>query len=78
MSVLQSLNVGIVGLGWPGDRHAEALNASPLGIVHSACDQNAERLKAFVDSYRPKQSFASFDEMLLDSELDAVVIGLPI
>ena len=77
MCVSQSINVGIVGLGWPGERHAEALNASPLGIVYAACDQNAERLKAFVDSYAPKQSFTSFDEMLLDSELDAVVIGLP-
>jgi predicted dehydrogenase len=77
MCVSQSINVGIVGLGWPGERHAEALNASPLGIVYAACDQNAERLKAFVDSYGPKQSFTSFDEMLLDSELDAVVIGLP-
>jgi xylose dehydrogenase (NAD/NADP) len=77
MSVSQSINVGIVGLGWPGERHAEALNASPLGSVYAACDQNAERLKAFADSFGPKQSFASFDEMLLDSELNAVVIGLP-
>jgi predicted dehydrogenase len=42
-----SINVGIAGLGWPGERHAEAINASSLGTVCSACDLNAERLNAF-------------------------------
>jgi predicted dehydrogenase len=77
MSVSNSINVGIVGLGWPGERHAEALNASPLGVVYAACDLNAERLKAFADAFGPKRTFANFDEMLLDSALDAIVIGLP-
>jgi hypothetical protein len=63
MSSSQAINVGIVGLGWPAERHAEALNASPLGSVYAACDQNAERLKAFGDAFGPKQSFTSFDEM---------------
>jgi predicted dehydrogenase len=77
MSLSQSINVGIVGLGWPGERHADALNASSLGNLYAACDLNAERLKTFADSFGPKQVFTSFDEMLLDPALDAVVIGLP-
>jgi predicted dehydrogenase len=77
MSLSESINVGIVGLGWPGERHAEALNASSLGNVYAACDLNAERLKTFADAFGPKRSFTSFDEMLLDPALDAVVIGLP-
>jgi predicted dehydrogenase len=77
MSLSQSINVGIVGLGWPGQRHAEAVSASTLGTVYAACDQNAERLKAFADLFDPKRVFTNFDEMLLDSDLDAVVIGLP-
>ena len=77
MSLSQSINVGIVGLGWPGERHAEALSASPLGNVYAACDLNAERLKAFADLFDPQRIFTNFDEMLLDSDLDAVVIGLP-
>ena len=77
MSLSQSINVGIAGLGWPGERHAEAVIASSLGIVYAACDLNAERLKAFADSFAPKRIFTNFDEMLLDSNLDAVIIGLP-
>ena len=77
MSLSRSINVGIVGLGWPGERHAEALNASSLGSVYAACDLDPERLKTFAETFGPTRMFTSFDEMLLDPELDAVVIGLP-
>jgi predicted dehydrogenase len=77
MSVSQTINVGIVGLGWPGERHAEAIIASPLGTVYAACDLDAERLKSFADVFGPRRVFTRFDEMLLDPELAAVVISLP-
>ena len=77
MSLSQSINVGIAGLGWPGERHAEALNGSSLGNVYAACDLDAQRLKAFAEVFGPKQIFTSYEKMLLDPELHAVVIGLP-
>src|SRR3984957_668213 len=77
MSLSQSINVGIAGLGWPGERHAEAVIASSLGILYAACDLDSERLKAFDGAFVPKRIFTNFDEMLLDSDLDAVIIGLP-
>ena len=77
MTLSRSINVGIVGLGWPGERHAEALGASALGNVYAACDLDEERLRAFGKEFGPKRVFTRFDEMLLDPELDAVVIGLP-
>jgi len=48
-----------------------------LGIVYSACDLNAERLKAFASIFEPKHTFTSFDEMLMDQDVDAIVISLP-
>jgi predicted dehydrogenase len=77
MKETRPINVGIVGLGWPGERHAEAVAGSGLGNVYAACDLNAVRLDAFAETFRPEKRFASFDEMLLDPGLDAVVIGLP-
>jgi predicted dehydrogenase len=71
------IRVGIAGLGWPGERHAEAINGSSLGIVSSACDLNAERLKAFAATFEPMHTFTSFDEMLMDRDVDAIVICLP-
>jgi predicted dehydrogenase len=77
MSLSSAINVGIVGLGWPGERHAEALIASPLGNVYAACDLNADRLNAFAQLFAPNRLFTSYEDMLLDPELQAVVIGLP-
>jgi predicted dehydrogenase len=70
-------NIGFVGLGWPGERHAEGVIACSLGTVHSACDLNQERLENFVTAYRPSRTFTDFKEMLADPALDAVVICLP-
>src|SRR5260221_1607655 len=77
MASLSSIRVGIAGLGWPGERHAEAINGSSLGIVFAACDLNAERLKAFAATFEPQRTFASFDEMLMDRDVDAIVLCLP-
>jgi predicted dehydrogenase len=77
MSLSKSINVGIVGLGWPGERHAEALGVSSLGNVYAICDLNTDLLKTFSNTFGPRRIFTSYDEMLLDSDLDAVVIGLP-
>jgi predicted dehydrogenase len=70
-------NIGFVGLGWPGERHAEGVIGSSLGIVHGACDLNQERLEKFVTTFRPARAFTDFTEMLSDAALDAVVISLP-
>ena len=70
-------NIGFVGLGWPGERHAEGVIACSLGTVHSACDLNQERLQNFVTAFRPARVFTDFKEMLADPALDAVVICLP-
>src|ERR1700724_400949 len=77
MASASSIRVGIAGLGWPGERHAEAINGSSLGIVFAACDLNPERLKAFAATFEPKRTFTSFDEMLMDRDVDAIVICLP-
>jgi predicted dehydrogenase len=69
--------VGIAGLGWPGERHAQAIGDSALGILHAACDLNEDRLTAFATAFKPTRLFRDFGEMLKDPELDTVVISLP-
>src|SRR5260221_13302120 len=77
MTSSSSIRVGIAGLGWPGERHAEAIDGSTLGIGYCACDLNAERLNALAAIFEPKHTFTSFDEMLMDQDVDAIVISLP-
>ena len=74
---MNRINVGIVGLGWPGERHAEAILGSRNGTLFACADLHEKRREAFVARYQPRKSFASLDEMLANPDLDAVVVCLP-
>jgi predicted dehydrogenase len=74
---MENINVGIVGLGWPGERHAEGVNGSGIGSLWAACDLNEHRRKQYTAKYKPRRVFAQYDEMLSDPELQAVVVSLP-
>jgi predicted dehydrogenase len=74
---MDKYDIGIVGLGWPGERHAEGVQGSGLGRLYAACDLNEERRVRFAAKYSPEKVFGSYDEMLADPELDAVIVSLP-
>lgn len=74
---MDTYKVGIVGLGWPGERHAEGIQRSGLGRLYAACDLNEERRTIFAAKFSPEKVFGSYDEMLADPALDAVVVSLP-
>ena len=74
---MDKVNVGIAGLGWPGLRHAEAVLGGRLGNLHAACDLDEKRRTDFSAKFHPTQIFASYDDMLADPDLHAVVISLP-
>ena len=71
------INVSIVGLGWPGERHAEAVRGCGLGHLYAACDLNEKRRERFQEKHHPEKTFANYDELLADPRLQAVVIALP-
>src|SRR5438105_1418634 len=74
---MNKLRIGIVGLGWPGQRHAEGIAACETGELYACADSNDERRAAFAAHYAPQKAFASYEEMLADPALDAVITCLP-
>jgi predicted dehydrogenase len=77
LAKMDKYNVGIVGLGWPGERHAEGILESGLGHLYAVCDLNEARRQRFVAKYSPEKVFNSYEEMLADVKLDAIVVSLP-
>src|SRR6516164_6829613 len=61
---MEKHNVGIVGLGWPGERHAEGVQECGLGHLYAACDLSEERRLKFAAKYSPEKVFGNYDEML--------------
>lgn len=74
---MEKLNIGIIGLGWPGERHAEGIQGSGVAELHAACDLDEKRRENFRRKYAPTRVFANYQEMLADPQLQAVVVSLP-
>jgi predicted dehydrogenase len=72
-----TLNFGVAGLGWPGARHAEAVQLCTGARLHAACDVEEARRAQFAAQFPSTRIFSSLDEMLADPTLDAALICLP-
>ena len=73
----KKLNLGIIGLGWPGQMHAEAIRSGKLANLFACADLNDERRVAFEKTYSAEKSFSEFHPLLQDRDVDAVIICLP-
>ncbi len=76
MSVLEKLNVGIVGAAGRGKSFRVGLEANGARI-HAVCDIRAEALDQCAEILGAGEKYTDYEEMLDKSELDAVVIGTP-
>lgn len=71
---MKTVNYGIIGLGWFGEKHAEALASVPNVAIHSLCTRNPARLGEVAERFGVKRTFTDYHAMLADPELDAVSI----
>lgn len=74
---MKKINIGIIGTGWPGQQHALALRQISEATLYASAELDAERRKAFEEEFQPEQSFANYDELLRDPEVNAAIICLP-
>ncbi|NNE93832.1 MAG: Gfo/Idh/MocA family oxidoreductase [Verrucomicrobiales bacterium] len=65
---------GIIGLGWFGEKHAEALSAISHVDIHSICTRTESRLNEVGDRFQVPNRYTDFHEMLADPELESVSI----
>ncbi|MBI1295224.1 hypothetical protein GC175_09735 [bacterium] len=78
MSPTQSpLRIGIIGAGWPGERHTEGFTACGDAVVTAVADLETTRREAFATRYHVPKQYADYHDLLADSEVDAVMIALP-
>lgn len=70
------LSVGIVGGGWPGQRHAEGFLTSGAWEIAAVADLDADRRRELARGTGARL-LATADELFALDALDAVVIALP-
>ncbi len=71
---MKKVKHSVLGLGWFGEKHCEALAAIPNVEIHAICTRNSERLAEVAKRFGVKKTFTSYDEMLADPELESVSI----
>ena len=74
---MDKLRIGLIGVGWPGQRHIEGYRRQPDVELVAVCDANAELLNQTRQAHDVAHAFTSVDELLAMSGLDAVSICLP-
>jgi len=70
------LRIGIIGAGWPGERHTDGYKACGAQVV-AVSDLNAARREKFAKAHEVPRTYAEYQELLADPEIDAVSIALP-
>jgi predicted dehydrogenase len=77
------VRVGVIGAGWPGERHADGYVAAPGCRIVAIADANAERGAAFAQTYGQAQGgapltiYSDYHALLANQEIDAVSVALP-
>lgn len=74
---METLQVGVIGLGTFGDIHLLAYRDHPRVEVAAVCDLNEERLHGAADRYGVQACFADYTKLLALDELDAVSVVTP-
>ena len=77
MSNLEQLNIGVVGACGRGSSFKAACDAIPDISIHAVCDTNEEDLPETAERLGAREAYAKYDNMLVESEIDAVIIGTP-
>jgi predicted dehydrogenase/L-rhamnose mutarotase len=70
--------LGVIGCGWWATQaHLPALAHNPDAVLAALADPSEQRLRAAADSFGVSAAYLDSEEMLLSTELDAVVIAVP-
>ena len=77
MGVLEQINVGIVGACGRGASFRSACDALECVNIRAVCDVNTEALPGAAETLGADEMYTHYEEMLAQSDLDAVIIGTP-
>ena len=71
---MDRLRIAVIGLGWFGEIHCEAIVGIPNLELAGLCTRTPARLKAMAKKFGVKKTTADYRELLADPDIDAVSI----
>lgn len=71
---MDRVKYGVIGLGWFGEKHCEALADIPNVELYALCTRTESRLHALAAKFGVQHTYTDYHEMLTDPDLEAVSI----
>jgi predicted dehydrogenase len=72
-----TVNIGVIGLGWPGQRHLEGYFKTPFVHVAAICDMSEDLLASTQATFGVTDMYRDYHDLLARPDIDAVSICLP-
>ena len=74
MSTTKTVRWGLIGLGWFGEVHAEALATMPGISFDAVCTRRPQRLEEIANRFQVPKRFTDYHQLLADPDIDVVGI----
>jgi len=71
---MDRIRCGVIGLGWFGEHHVDALQQLPAVEVAAVCTRTESRLKEVAKRYGVPKTYTDYNRLLADREIDMVTI----
>lgn len=71
---MSKVKYAVIGLGWFGEKHCEALAGIPNVELHALCTRTPKRLKEVAKRFGVKHTYTNYDELLANPEIQAVSV----
>ena len=74
MAATRAVRWGVIGLGWFGEVHAEALSQMPGIELAALCTRRASRLEELGNRFKVKARYTDYRQLLSDPGVEAVSV----
>ena len=71
---MDKVRIGVIGLGWFGEIHCDAISAIPSFDLAALCTRTERRLEDLGRKYQVSALYTDYTELLRDPEIDAVSV----
>jgi UDP-N-acetylglucosamine 3-dehydrogenase len=71
---MKKVRIAVVGIGWFGEIHCDAISAIPSFELAALCTRTESRLAEMGQKYGVTQLYTDYDELLANPDIDAVSI----
>jgi UDP-N-acetylglucosamine 3-dehydrogenase len=71
---MDRVRCGVIGLGWFGEHHVDALKQLPHAEVAAVCTRRENRLREVAEKYRVQKTFTDYRDLLADRDIDMVTV----